>query len=622
MVMRGATEKPGLRRRLDMRFGASVQAGGDVRFSLWAPAAHTVEVGVRRGESVRYMPLEGSAGGFFTLTTAALGPGDQYGYRIDGRPFDVPDPASRYQPCDVHGPSEVIDPAAFLWEDAVWRGRPWEDAVLYELHVGSFTAEGTFAAAQGRLAFLAELGVTAVELMPVADFPGRWNWGYDGVLPFAPDGRYGRPEDLKGFVQAAHALGLMVILDVVYNHFGPEGNYLGLYAPQFFTSRHKTPWGDGINFDGADSAVVREFVVSNALYWLEEYHIDGLRLDAVHAISDDSPCHILAEIATAVRARTAGRHCHLILENDRNEARYLRRGARGHVEAYTAQWNDDVHHALHVLLTGEEGGYYADYRNEPAQGLVRGLTEGFIYQGQPSSYRSGARRGESSADLPPGAFVCFLQNHDQIGNRALGERIGVLADERAVEAATVLLLLAPSPPLLFMGEEWGCQQPFPFFCDFSADIADAVRSGRRREFAAFAQFQGGAQTPLPDPLAEETFLSARLLWESSQSRAGKAWLDLHRTLLALRAQRVVPRLRRAPIVARSGQMVAARVVQAAWTFADGETLCVLANLAGAEIPIGVSGADVLFRWPPHWVSRDTLGPWAVVWQVVHAGETA
>ncbi|MDA8390263.1 MAG: malto-oligosyltrehalose trehalohydrolase [Gammaproteobacteria bacterium] len=622
MTTRGATAKGDVRRRSDMRFGAGVQADGSVRLALWAPAARTVEVGMQRGASVDYAVLEESTGGFFTLTTTALQAGDHYSYRIDGRPFDVPDPASRFQPRDVHGPSEVIDPMAFAWEDEAWAGRPWEDAVLYELHVGAFTAAGTFAAAQRHLAALARLGLTAIELMPIAEFPGRWNWGYDGVLPFAPDARYGRPEDLKRFIQAAHALGLMVILDVVYNHFGPEGNYLGLYAPQFFTSRHKTPWGDGINFDGAGSAVVREFFISNALYWLEEYHIDGLRLDAVHAMTDGSPCHILAELAATIRTQVTGRHCHLILENDRNEARYLRRRPDNGVEAYTAQWDDDVHHALHVLLTGECSGYYADYRDQPAQKLARGLSEGFIYQGEPSSYRSGALRGEPSADLPPAAFVFFLQNHDQVGNRAMGERISRLADECAVQAATVLLLLAPSPPLLFMGEEWGCRQPFPFFCDFSADVAEAVHQGRRQEFAAFPQFHGAALARIPDPLAQETFLSARLAWEEIGTPAARAWLDLHSTLLARRADFVVPRLKQTWIVTRTSRVLADGVIQAAWTFADGGTLSVLANLTGREVPDPVAGRDILFRWPQDPPPTGGLGPWTVVWRLVPAPEPA
>ncbi len=603
----------GARRQMTMRFGAQVLDDGAVRLALWAPSVSTVEVALRHGRSLSYASLDRQADGFFRLTTDRLRAGDQYAYRIDGRAFDVPDPASRFQPRDVHGPSEVIDGHAFAWKDAAWQGRPWEEAVIYELHVGAFTPEGSFAAAQTRLAGLAELGITAVELMPVGDFPGRWNWGYDGVLPFAPDARYGRPEDLKRFVEAAHALGLMVFVDVVYNHFGPDGNYLSLYAPQFFTPRHKTPWGDAINFDGPHSAVVREFFISNALYWIREYHADGLRVDAAHAIVDESSCHILDELACAVRASTAGRHCHLVLENDRNEASYLRRGADGAAERYTAQWDDDVHHALHVLMTGESGGYYRDYAEQPARLLLRGLTEGFSYQGETSAYRAGAVRGERSAGLPPTAFVFFLQNHDQIGNRALGERIAVLADERAVRAATAMLLLAPSSPLLFMGEEWGCRQPFPFFCDFSGELAATVRAGRLREFAAFAQFRGSGRAAIPDPLAEATFRSACLAWEEAQSPEGRDWRAFHHELLELRRAQVVPRLRKHRIVSRRGELLAPRALRAAWTFSDGETLSVTANLSAETGSLSLPAEGVVYQWPRE-IPRDAgAPPWSVVW---------
>jgi maltooligosyltrehalose trehalohydrolase len=400
----------------------------------------------------------------------------------------------------VHGASEVIDPGAFAWEDGDWNGRPWAEAVLYELHVGTFSPEGTFAGAQRRLDYLAELGVTAIELMPVGDFPGRCNWGYDGVLPFAPDASYGRPEDLKRLIQAAHRRGLMVLLDVVYNHVGPEGNYLHVYARDaFFTERHHTPWGAAVNFDGPGSELVRRFFVDNALYWLEEYHLDGLRLDAVHAILDDSPLHVLEEIAQAVREGPGReRALHLVLENDANQSRFLTRTAAGSPRWYDAQGNDDIHHALHAILTGERHGYYGDNADVPHRHLGRCLAEGFAHQGEASAYRGGEARGERSAHLPPGAFVGFLQNHDQVGNRAFGERLPVLAPPDALTLATAILLLAPSPPLLFMGEEHAAAVPFLYFCDFGPDLAAAVtRAGGANSSASRGSQTQRRGTPSP-----------------------------------------------------------------------------------------------------------------------------
>ncbi|MGD8875115.1 MAG: malto-oligosyltrehalose trehalohydrolase, partial [Gammaproteobacteria bacterium] len=511
-----------------MPFGAELLADGRTRFQLWAPSASRVDLCLRQpaaaGSSVTdepaaltELPMEPAADGCFSLTTARAGAGDRYQYRIDGGML-VPDPASRFQPEDVHGPSEVIDPGAWNWRDGDWRGRPWEEAVIYELHVGSFTPAGNFAAVQEKLDYLRDLGVSAIELMPVADFPGRRNWGYDGALLFAPDSRYGRPEALKALVDAAHARGLMVFLDVVYNHFGPEGNYLHVYARQFFTERHLTPWGAAIDFDGPHSQRVRQFFIHNALYWLEEYHFDGLRLDAVHAIPDASQPDILTELAQRVHAVfDRRRHIHLVLENDHNSAHYLVRDAAGRPHCYTAQWNDDIHHALHVLLTAESGGYYRDYAADPLRHLGRCLAEGFAYQGEPSAYRDDRPRGEPSTHLPATAFVSFLQNHDQVGNRACGERITLLADAARIRAATVLLLLAPAPPLLFMGEEWGCTQPFLFFCDFGPELAEQVVAGRRQEFAQFPQFSDpAARRRIPDPLDSATFRQSVLDWTACE----------------------------------------------------------------------------------------------------------
>ncbi len=431
-----------------MPFGAQLLSDGTTRFRLWAPGCASIRVAIEGLASP--LKLEPLDGGWHELRTDSARAQSRYRFVLpDG--MQVPDPASRFQPDDVHGASEVIDALAYEWRDLGWTGRPWSEAVIYELHIGAFTPEGTFRAAINRLEHLASLGVTAIEIMPIADFAGARNWGYDGVLLYAPDSVYGRPDDLKALIDAAHAHGIMVLLDVVYNHFGPDGNYLSLYAPEFFTERHQTPWGAAINYDGASSAPVRDFVIHNALYWVHEFHADGLRFDAVHAIIDDSPQHLLEALSTRVRESARGREVHLILENEDNEARQLARGTDGRAVAYTAQWNDDVHHVLHVATTGESTGYYGDYTNDDVK-LARALAEGFAFQGEMMPFR-GRPRGEPSAHLPPTAFVAFMQNHDQVGNRAFGERLTALADPRAVKAAAAVYLLLPQVPMLFMGEE-------------------------------------------------------------------------------------------------------------------------------------------------------------------------
>jgi maltooligosyltrehalose trehalohydrolase len=501
-----------VKRIFDMPFGAACEGAG-ARFRLWAPGARTVELRLRRGGRERVERMRPAGEGFVQCVLDEARPGDLYGFRIDGR-ITVPDPAARFQPEGVHGLSELIDPGAYEWRDGGWRGRPWEEAVVYELHVGAFSRSGRYSGIEARLDHLAELGITAIELMPVAECPGARNWGYDGVLPFAPESGYGRPEELKRLVDAAHARGLMVLLDVVYNHFGPEGNYLHVYAPQFFDESRHTPWGAAVNFDREGSRQVRAFFIANALYWLTEYNMDGLRLDAVHAILDTSSPSFLEELATSVRTRCSDRRRHLVLENDRNEARLLAREGDGRARLFDAQWNDDCHHAMHVLLTDERGGYYADYGPEAPRHLVRTLAEGFAWQGEPSPFRKDTPRGEPSGCLPPAAFVNFLQNHDQIGNRAFGERLSLLCAREAAEAAIAVLLLAPHPPMLFMGEEWAAPEPFPFFCDFSGDMADQVREGRRREFAHLPEFADPElRERIPDPTAESTFRRAVLNWE-------------------------------------------------------------------------------------------------------------
>jgi maltooligosyltrehalose trehalohydrolase len=580
-----------------MPFGAET-AGGQARFRLWAPSAAQVELALPAAGTTSYVPMEPRGEGWFEALSPAE-PGTRYRFRIDGG-LEVPDPASRYNPEDVHGPSVLVDPAAYEWSDGDWRGRPWEEAVIYELHVGTFTPEGTYAAAAGRLDHLVSLGVTAIELMPLADFPGRRGWGYDGVLPFAPESGYGRPQDLKRLVNEAHARGLMVLLDVVYNHFGPEGNYLHAYARPFFTERHHTPWGAAINFDGPHSRAVREFFIHNALYWIEEYHMDGLRFDAVHAIIDEGDPHILIELAERVRAGPGrSRHVHLVLENDNNEARYLRAGG-GPPRGYDAQWNDDVHHAFHVLLTGEADGYYADFAGEPARHLGRALAEGFAWQGEISAYRGGAARGEPSGALAPSAFVSFLQNHDQVGNRAFGQRLTALADEQALRAAVCAWLLAPAPPLLFMGEEFGAATPFLFFCDFGPELAEAVTRGRRREFAAFARFASAeAQAAIPDPNAPETFLRSRLDWNCLAAPPHSRWLACYRRLLALRRDHIVPLL--AGTDGRAGRFAACGPAGLVidWRLARGSRLEIRLNLSMQESRHTPPSAPLLHCEPGH-----------------------
>jgi maltooligosyltrehalose trehalohydrolase len=606
-----------MQRMHSMPFGAALMPDGTARFRLWAPSARSVELKQRRGSEERRLPLTAGLDGWYA-TTAPAAAGDRYSYRINDE-IDVPDPASRFQPDDVHAPSEIVDPKRFRWDDRNWTGRAWEEAVIYELHVGTFTPEGTYAGVQSRLTHLRDLGVTAIELMPLADFPGRRNWGYDGVLPFAPDSRYGRPEELKALIQAAHALGMMVFLDVVYNHFGPEGNYLSLYAAPFFTEKHHTPWGAAINFDDDHSRVVRDYYIHNALYWLEEYHFDGLRFDAVHAIADDSTPDILTELSQAVAAGPgSGRQIHLILENEDNEARYLTCDATGRPRSYTAQWNDDLHHALHVIGTDESSGYYVDYVDKPLAHLGRCLTTGYAYQGDPSIVRHGAPRGEATPGVPLSAFVAFLQNHDQIGNRAFGDRITQLTRPERVRALSAIFLLAPAPPMFFMGQEWGTRAPFLFFCDFGPELAGAVREGRRKEFARFPEFTDPhVRERIPDPNAEETFAASVLDWDELRTQEARQWLAWHADILRVRHQEIVPRLRQVLAPAGSYQLLGDRGLYVDITLNDGSGLRLLTNLsdtplAAVERPTGrviyrcaAAGAEPL--------AHHRLAPWSVVW---------
>ena len=533
-----------------MPFGAQLQDGGGVRFRLWAPAASmlVLEHLPVAATAWRGAAMESVGEGWFEAVLPDAQAADDYRFRLLGGPADglvVPDPASRANPHDVHGASRVVDPYAYDWQHGEWAGRPWHEAVVYELHVGTFTTEGSFNAARARLAELAALGITAIELMPLAEFPGRRGWGYDGVLPFAPDASYGTPDELKQLVDTAHGLGLMVLLDVVYNHFGPDGNYLHAYCPAFFDASRATAWGPAINFDGPHSRTVRDFFIHNALYWVEEFGFDGLRLDAVHAIRDGSvPC-IVEEICTALRQGPGqARQVHVVLENENNESRRLARDAQGRPLAATAQWNDDLHHAAHVQLTGETEGYYRDFAQQPLERFALALRRGFVYAGEPSACRSGQPRGEPCDNLPLPAFVSHLQTHDQIGNRALGERIDVLADPVMVQAARACLLLSPHVPMLFMGEEFAAHTPFLYFCDYGeTELGRAVTQGRRAEFAGFAAFAGEeSQAAIPDPNGEGAFVASNLAWEEREQPAHAAALRRTRALLAARRAHIVPRM--------------------------------------------------------------------------------
>jgi malto-oligosyltrehalose trehalohydrolase len=545
-------------------FGARRRADGSVSFRLWAPGQETVSVAIESGD---LLPMQRSADGWFEAA-AFVPDGTRYRYRLsDG--LLVPDPASTAQADDVHGAS-IVGPGPFAWKHPHWLGRPWTETVLYEVHAG---AAGGFRGIQNDLPRLKELGITAIELMPVNDFPGQRNWGYDGVLPYAPDATYGSPEDLKELVDTAHGLGLMMFLDVVYNHFGPDGNYLHAFAPQFFRDDVKTPWGPAIDFRRRE---VRDYFTCNVLMWLNDYRFDGLRFDAVHAIQDQD---WVEEMATAVRTTIdPRRHVHLVLEHH-NAGSHLRKDI-------DAQWNDDGHNVLHVLLTGEDGGYYADYAHEPAAKLARVLAEGWVYQGEHSAYLK-APRGEPSADLPPYAHVLFLQNHDQIGNRAFGERLTSLTSAKALEAAIALQMLCPQIPMMFTGEETASTTPFLFFTDHHAELADAVREGRRQEFAGFAEFADPEKRErIPDPNAFGTF-------SASVPRPGptERWV-FYQHLIALRMKEIVPRL--PGTTSLGAEPIGPKAVIAQWRLGDGTCLTIATNLGTDAVSFATPAGRLLF----------------------------
>jgi maltooligosyltrehalose trehalohydrolase len=543
------------------------------RFALWAPDAFFVSLELENGQS---LPLLPQADGWFVIKTRCPA-GTRYRYNIDGE-LTVPDPASRAQAGNIDSHSVVVDPLAYRWQHSAWQGRPWNEAVIYELHVGAL---GGFSEVEQHLEHLVELGITAIELMPLAQFPGERNWGYDGVLLYAPQASYGSPEQLKHLIDTAHGHGLAVILDVVYNHFGPDGNYLHRYAEGFFREDKHTPWGAAIDFRRRE---VRDFFIDNALMWLLEYRFDGLRLDAVHAIEDPD---FLQELAQRVRRQTdPARHVWLMAENEHNQASLLEQG-------FDAQWNDDGHNALHVLLTGETDAYYADYAEQPTEQLARCLSQGFVFQGHIT--RHGTPRGEPSGHLPPTAFVLFLQNHDQIGNRAFGERLHQLAHPDALYAATALLLLSPMIPLMFMGDEFAAEQPFLFFTSHHGELAELVREGRRNEFAAFSAFADPHKRErIPDPNATQTFEASRpTLTASRQS----PMYQLYRQLLQIRHRHIIAHLPGAQ--ALGAQVLAKGAVMARWRLGNGSQLRIDLNLSDAPVVHSPQAdATLLFEHPP------------------------
>lgn len=556
-------------------FGATTQNEKQTRFRIWAPSVRSAGLLIQGREP---QSLVEEPDGWFSLLTDAA-PGTAYKYRLPQG--DVPDPASRAQAGDVHDFSIVVDGGRYSWKHGHWQGRPWHEAVIYEVHAGTF---GGFAGVEARLEELAELGITAIELMPISDFPGSRNWGYDGVLPFAPDAAYGTPDQLKSLIDAAHGQNIMVFLDVVYNHFGPDGAYLHGFAKGFFDSDVHTPWGAAIDFKRDE---VRGFFIHNALMWLCEYRFDGLRFDAVHAISPQS---FLLDLAVAIRSGVeADRYVHLILEHEGNRASLLRHGLGE--PGFDAQWADDWHHCLHVLLTGESEGYYESFQS-PASQLARALSEGFVYQGEVSPHH-GKPRGEPSIELPPTAFVICLQNHDQIGNRALGERLTQLADPDALKAATALLLLSPMIPMLFMGEEWGSKQPFMFFTSHNQELAPLVRDGRRKEFQHFAAFQDESRRDLiPDPNDEATFTRSIPPMSEASAPEHAAVLDLHRHLLRLRTEHVTPNIPHA--FSLGAAALSDMAVRAQWKLGNGKTLTIAANLGATPLACDLPGI-ILFR---------------------------
>lgn len=593
-----------------MPYGAELVEDGGVRFRLWAPEVGSLELVIEGGDG-ESLPMQRGKNGWYERTVREAGAGTRYRFRLpDGRL--VADPASRYQPEDVEGPSEVIDPAAYVWQTAEWRGRPWAETVIYELHVGTFTPEGTFGAAAAKLDHLRDLGVTAIEVMAIGDFPGRWNWGYDGVLLYAPDSTYGRPEELKAFVDAAHAHGIQVFLDVVYNHFGPQGNCLMEYAPEILTDRYKTAWGPALNFDGDCCGETRSLIIHNALYWIEEFQMDGLRFDASHAMIDASPKHVLDELAERVRAAAPERQVHLILEEEHNIARRLCRDAAGCAQGFTAQWNHDLQRLIGFAVAPEW--VCAEDPGGETDKLRKALAEGFVVHAQELDAEAEPGR-EPSVHVPPTAFVAFLQSHDLVGNRIFGERIHELASPEAIRAVASLYLLLPQAPMLFMGEEWGATSRFPYFCDYKGALAREVREGRRKQFAETMEDLHAAELDkVPDPQAEETFRCAKLRWEEVGEPAHQAWLVWYCRMLRVRREVMTPLLARLGTDSYSHEIVGPRALVIRWRLRESGELRLAVNLCEGVREFPELGGRVVAQAGDGWRGGQ-MAPWSVVWSV-------
>ncbi|CAN97339.1 MULTISPECIES: malto-oligosyltrehalose trehalohydrolase [Sorangium] len=571
--------------------GAEVLVGKGVHFRVWAPARRKVEVVLEAGPgSGGAAPLRPEEGGYFAGLVASAASGTRYRFRLDDGEALTPDPASRSQPEGPHGPSEVIDPGAFSWSDAAFRGAPLKGQVIYEMHIGTFTREGTWESAARELPELARIGVSLIELLPIAEVPGRFNWGYDGVNLFAPTRLYGSPDDLRRFVDAAHRAGIAVILDVVYNHLGPDGNYLGQFSGDYFTDRHKTDWGAAINFDGPRSEAVREYFIANAGYWIDEFHLDGLRLDATQNIYDGSKDHILAAIARRVREAAKGKETFLVAENESQEEWLIRAAERGGY-GLDAIWNDDFHHSAKVALTGRSEAYYSDHEGSP-QELLSALKHGFLFQGQRYQWQK-QRRGTPALGVDPARFVLFLENHDQVANTARGERLCHIVSPGRLRAMSAALLLAPGTPMLFQGQEFGSSAPFLFFADHNPELAPLVRKGRAEFLEQFPSCSAPeVRAQLDDPSDPRTFERCKL--DFSERERNAALYALHEDLIALRRRDPVIRAQRPRGV--DGAVLSAHAFLLRYFGDDGDDRLLLVNL-GRDIHRG-SLPEPLFAPPP------------------------
>jgi maltooligosyltrehalose trehalohydrolase len=519
-----------MRHARKLPIGAEVLGTAGVDFRIWAPRRRRAEVVLETDDGAVAVQLASTKGGYFSRLVAAARAGMRYRFRLDGEPTLYPDPASRFQPEGPHGPSQIVDASAFPWSDRDWQGIGPRGQVIYEMHIGTFTQAGTWEAAARQLPQLAALGVTVLEIMPLADFAGRFGWGYDGVNLFAPCRLYGAPDDVRRFVDQAHAVGLGVILDVVYNHLGPDGNYLGQFSESYVTAKYANEWGEALNFDGEASGPVREFFLANARYWIEEFHLDGLRLDATQQIFDNGPINIMAEIAQAVRAAAAGRTTLIVGENEPQDVRLVRPAQQGGY-GLDALWNDDFHHSAMVALTGRSDAYYTDYRGEP-QEFISALKWGYLYQGQRYQWQK-KRRGTSALDLPPACFITFIQNHDQVANSGTGLRCHALTSPGRLKALTALLLLGPCTPMLFQGQEFAASSPFFFFADHETALAQLVSDGRKKFLAQFRSLAApDGMTHIPEPHDENTFERCKLDFAERESHC--EFYALHRDLLTLR----------------------------------------------------------------------------------------